>query len=803
MFPQIIGDEFICQGGTTTISADDDYTSYIWSTGAITKDLLVTTTGTYRLIITNAAGCTGEASIDIAEAEFLQPNITGATTFCSGASTILGLDTSYTSYIWSTGAITESIEVTEGTYTVTISNVEGCTGTAQVQIEEQSVFKPSITAQDSAMCAAGFNSLTAQEGFASYAWEAVNNNNNLSPFSTIFITQPDTYILTVTDTIGCRGIDSIVIAEYEAVKLAPGATKAFCSGDTIATELSLGGFPEYEWSTGDTTESIKVETGGIYMVTVTNEFGCIGTTFFEVIEHQPPIVNINNAEDSILNLCVGEATILFGVIDTGSEYIWENENGDKIGSSPVLNVDKPGIYSLMVEDKVTGCETTESTQITALENPVVLNIDTTARHLDCENRVTILDASTSENIDTFTWERLEDLATFRLNPGFDISTFEATNAGIYRVIVQNEETSCRDTAMITVTESIDTLLPNIIDRGAINVEGALDLCQGGVTQIEVERDTFQTYEWDTGATTRSLNDITEARTYTVTVTDSRSCTGSTSREIRTKFPEEIQVEIASDISEICEGEQVSINFNILSGGVGPFDISYSDGSTTGRLGNITENVGTELATPNGDSRYEILDIVDQGNNCYTANSIDTAFLVFNIQERPVANAISEALCAGTDADDATFDLTKFTDKVNGGSNLPVNWYANENLDSNITNISDFLTASKTIYATVVSNACESNPVPATLMVDNCANSLEFTHESGTALDLSILDGDDREVYITNRWGDLVFASTDYEGFENKFIGTDLPQGAYYIYIKNTEKGLPVPYKGVIYLLKTQ
>jgi len=46
LFPQIVGDDFICQGGNTIISADDDYTSYIWSTGATTKDLLVTTTGT-------------------------------------------------------------------------------------------------------------------------------------------------------------------------------------------------------------------------------------------------------------------------------------------------------------------------------------------------------------------------------------------------------------------------------------------------------------------------------------------------------------------------------------------------------------------------------------------------------------------------------------------------------------------------------------------------------------------------------------------------------------------------------------
>lgn len=801
LFPQIIGDDFICQGGTTTISADDDYTSYIWSTGATSKDLLVTTTGTYQLIITNAAGCTGEVSIDIVDAPILQPSITGTTTFCEGASTNLGLDTIYSSYIWSNGATTESVEVVAGTYTVTVSNISGCTGTAQVEVEEQAVFKPSITAQDSAMCANGFNQLTAQAGFVSYEWEAVNTNNNLPPLSIVFPFQPDTYILTVTDAAGCQGIDSIVIAEYPAVKLAPGVTDPFCSGDTIATELSLVGFSDYEWSTGDTTSSIFVETGGTYEVTVTNEFGCRDTTHFEVTEHQPPIVNVNNAEDSIINLCKGEATILFGVIDNAFDYRWENENGDQLGITPVLEVDKPGIYSLVVVDRETGCITTESTQIYALPNPVVLNIDTTSRQLECENRVALLDASTSENVDYFIWQQLEDTGIKFLPEGPDESSYEASTAGNYRVIVENEETNCSDTAMVIVTENIDTLSPVIVkEQGSVNIEGALQVCEGDVAQIKV-RDTFQKYQWQTGDTTQNLDAIVDPGMYTVTVTDSRACTGSASVEILTRKPSDIRVEIASGVSEICEGTEVKINFNILSGGVGPYDISYSDGISSDRVPTSIEgNVGSAFVIPTRDSRYEITDIVDQGNNCYTSNSIDTAFLTFNFKESPIANEIQKGVCSGTDTNEGRFDLTKYIDEVNGNSNLPVNWYYNTNQDSSINNITDFLTASTTIYATVL-DACESDPVPVLLTVNNCANSLELTHESGTVLDLSHLDGEEREVYITNRWGDLVFASIDYEGFENKFKGSDLPQGAYYIYIKNTEKGLPVPYKGVIYLLK--
>ncbi len=799
LFPQIIGDDFICQGGATIISADDDYTSYIWSTGSTSKDLLVTATGTYQLIVTNAAGCTGEVSIDIVDAPVLQPQITGATTFCAGGSTNLGLDTTYASYIWSNGEISPSVEVTAGTYEVTVSNTSGCTGTAQVQVEEQAAFKPSIMA-DSAICNTVLSFISAEEGFESYSWNAVNSDIAILPLPFFGIYQPDTYVLTVTDANGCQGIDSVVIAEYPPIKLASGATDPFCSGDSIATELSLLGYSDYKWSTEETTPSIFVETGGIYRVTVTNEFGCIDSTFFEVTEYQPPIVNVNNAGDSIINLCINEETILFGVIDNTFDYRWENENGDQIGLTPILEVDKPGIYSLVVEDQVTGCVTKESTEITAAKNPIILNIDTTSRILDCENRTTLLDASASENVDYFFWQKPEDTAINFLAEGPDISSYEVSTAGNYRVIAQDEETKCRDTAMINVSAVIDTLSPIIVkEEGSLNIEGALQLCEGDVAKIKV-KDTYQKYTWQTGDTTQNLNNIVDPGTYTVTVTDNRACTGSTSVMVLTKRPEDIRVEIASDIAQVCEGEEVKINFNILSGGIGPYDISYTDGITSDRLGNIGDNVGSVFVTPTKNSRYEITDIVDQGNNCYTTNSIDTAFLSFEIEDLPIANEIVKSVCAGAGTDSGRFDLTKYIKEVNGDSNLPVNWYYKNDRDSIINNESEFLTRPTTIYATVL-GSCESDPVPVVLEVNNCANNLELTHESGTVLDLSHLDGEDREVYITNRWGDLVFASTDYEGFENKFKGTDLPQGAYYIYIKNTEKGLPVPYKGVIYLLK--
>jgi hypothetical protein len=123
------GPTTFCAGGSVTLTASAG-TSYLWSTGAITPSINVTSSGDYSVTVTNAAGCSAaSAPMNVTvNANPSTPVITagGPTTFCAGGSVTLTAPAGFT-YLWSTGATTQSINATASdNYTVTVTNASGC-----------------------------------------------------------------------------------------------------------------------------------------------------------------------------------------------------------------------------------------------------------------------------------------------------------------------------------------------------------------------------------------------------------------------------------------------------------------------------------------------------------------------------------------------------------------------------------------------------------------------------------------------------------------------------------------------------
>ncbi|MBF4466092.1 T9SS sorting signal type C domain-containing protein [Flavobacterium sp. LC2016-12] len=124
------GSTTFCEGGSVTLTSSVG-SSYLWSTGATTPNIVVTGSGSYSVQVTNAAGCQSLSSIPTAvtvNSKPVAPTITpsGSTTFCNGDSVTL-TSSSGTSYLWSTGATTPSIVVTTaGDYSVQVTNGSGC-----------------------------------------------------------------------------------------------------------------------------------------------------------------------------------------------------------------------------------------------------------------------------------------------------------------------------------------------------------------------------------------------------------------------------------------------------------------------------------------------------------------------------------------------------------------------------------------------------------------------------------------------------------------------------------------------------
>ncbi|MBE0639477.1 MAG: hypothetical protein IH598_13250, partial [Bacteroidales bacterium] len=124
-----------CDGGSVTLTSNSA-TGNLWSNGATTQSILVNLAGSYTVSV-NSEGCTSAPSEAVVVTVLPLPevSISGSSAFCPGGSAQLTASESI-SYLWNTGATTQSITVTEpGIYSVTVPGENGCEGSAQFTVE--------------------------------------------------------------------------------------------------------------------------------------------------------------------------------------------------------------------------------------------------------------------------------------------------------------------------------------------------------------------------------------------------------------------------------------------------------------------------------------------------------------------------------------------------------------------------------------------------------------------------------------------------------------------------------------------
>ncbi|TDQ27459.1 PKD domain-containing protein, partial [Tenacibaculum caenipelagi] len=132
----IVGTDVKCNGGNDgigdlTVTGGKAPYTYLWSTGATTEDVSNLGIGTHNVTVTDANGCIALAEVTINEPSALSLSLLGSDLSCGGSDgaidlTVSGGTAPYT-YLWNTGATTEDISgLIEGTYTVTVTDANGC-----------------------------------------------------------------------------------------------------------------------------------------------------------------------------------------------------------------------------------------------------------------------------------------------------------------------------------------------------------------------------------------------------------------------------------------------------------------------------------------------------------------------------------------------------------------------------------------------------------------------------------------------------------------------------------------------------
>ncbi len=199
------------------------------------------------------------------------------TDYNNGVTTLSAIDSSssaVSSYEWSTGATTPTIDVTtDGTYCVTITFADGCVASACDSLENNNCWSyASVWPTATGFYVSAYGAPSYLD--ATYLW---SNGVTSSSFTTV---QSGTYCVTVTRENGCTSTSCVeVINTNPTYCVADVEPISFDNGTTTlaAVDSAFAPISGYLWSNGATTSTIDVTTQGVYCVTITYADGCVAS----------------------------------------------------------------------------------------------------------------------------------------------------------------------------------------------------------------------------------------------------------------------------------------------------------------------------------------------------------------------------------------------------------------------------------------------------------------------------------------------------------------------------------------------
>lgn len=216
-----------CEGGSVTLTANPG-SSYSWSTGATSQAIVVSTSGSYSVVVSQPGGCVETSpsvtvTVNTSPPVSITPN--GAITFCEGSNVILTA-TAGASYIWSNGATTQSITVSNsGNFTVTVMQANGCSRTSTttaVTVNPRPVVNLSASPYTSLFPGLS-TTLTATVTPAtgiSYTWlrNGVPVTGATSNTLPVLFSERGNYSVTATHTSGCSTTSNLLVISDSATK---------------------------------------------------------------------------------------------------------------------------------------------------------------------------------------------------------------------------------------------------------------------------------------------------------------------------------------------------------------------------------------------------------------------------------------------------------------------------------------------------------------------------------------------------------------------------------------------------------
>ncbi|MFN0176339.1 MAG: choice-of-anchor L domain-containing protein [Saprospiraceae bacterium] len=565
--------------------------TFVWNTGQTTATISNLNPGTYTVTITNiGVSCTATSAVTLTEPTELFATASPHDVTCFGLVTgtaavhPIGGTLPYT-YVWNNGLLTDSISnLLAGTYTVTVSDANGCQKTTSMQVFEPAAIQILTALNRSPSCfglSDGQLTTYAVGGTTPFVfvWNTGQVNQGITNVAA------GTYTVTATDGNGCSQVKTETVTQPALLTsfATPEAVKCF-GKNTGALHLdAAGGTPQYNavWSgpNGYSGNGLNIANlfAGQYIATVTDSHGCTSVSTANVSQPTELLLALPAISDTICFFgSNGTATVVGSGGTSPYTYQWDANNQ----TTPTATGLTSKKYHVTITD-ANSCITSGETFVQQQEE---LNTHAETQASGCHNGfdgtgavISIFYGATPANIADFTYQ-------WNTSPPKSGSAVTGLQGGQTYIVTATDKLGCTATATVLVGNPLPL---------ETSVTGTSDTkCKGDATGWASARadggTAPYTWFWNGGTTPNdSLAQGLFAGTYRVTITDANGCPGTSSVTIGE--PSALQVNILPSHVK-CFGESTGSAKASPSGGVGPYQYVWANGTSSVTIQNLP--VGT-------------------------------------------------------------------------------------------------------------------------------------------------------------------------------------------------------------------
>jgi hypothetical protein len=574
-----------CNGGSNgaasvSVSGGAGGYSYNWTPGNPTGDGTNSVSGLtaqgYTCTVTDANSCIASATFVITQSAAISITPSQTNISCNGGNngvatvSASGGAGGYT-YSWTPSGGTGATEnnLSAGSYTCTVTDVNGCTATQTFSLTEPSAVVVTPVSQTNILCHGGNNgsatvSASGGAGGYTYSW---------SPSGGTAVTASGltagSYLCTVTDGNGCTTIQSFNITEPQALSAVRTATFVTCFGgsDGVASVNVSGGTSPYTYSwnpTGGTAATESNLAAGTYSCTITDANGCLLTKTFNITQPSPLQFSPSQTNNSCFGAGDGSASPNVSGGTSPYTYSWSPTGG----TGATENNLNPGSYTCTVTD-ANGCSATQSFIIT---EPLQISVSMSETDESCSGNDGTATASPSNGVGSYSYVWSPGGQTTQTATGLPGGTYTCT---------VTDANGCSNSNSVTVNTASCGQPP------VANFSGTpTTICVGGVVAFtDLSTNTPTSWSWTfTGGSPSGSNAQNPSVTYNTpgTYAVSLTATNATGSDavtmnayITVNALPSVTVTSSPVSGTICSGSSATLSGN------GATSYSWSGGITNG------------------------------------------------------------------------------------------------------------------------------------------------------------------------------------------------------------------------------